>query len=139
MIEYVLLAKFDPIIFLMIVYDSFPIALDEKICAWVSFRWQDAYIYWFMGKGFMNHWVHSWLNLSFFWMCKSHQICIGRAISCLWYNVLQSWWWQCSNVVRASTKQEQGNKCVINLNILVGQVPNQRVFFQISLDIPKLW
>lgn len=31
MIEYVLLAKFDPIIFVMIVYDSFPIALDEKI------------------------------------------------------------------------------------------------------------
>jgi hypothetical protein len=32
------------------------------------------------------------------------------------------------NVVRASTKQEQGNKCVINLNILGGQVPNQRGF-----------
>jgi hypothetical protein len=24
------------------------------------------------------------IESSLFWMCKSHQVCIGRAISCLW-------------------------------------------------------
>jgi hypothetical protein len=55
----------------MIVYDSFPIALDEKICARVSIQMARClyiYIYIYVhGEG-----VHESLG-SLFWMCKSHK------------------------------------------------------------------
>jgi hypothetical protein len=86
MIEYVLLAKFDPIIFLMIVYDSFPIALDQKICARVSISDGKMLIHIYMyvhGEGAHESLGALLIESSLFWMCKSHQVCIGRAISCL--------------------------------------------------------